>query len=192
MRFRCLLALCLVLAPSCAQEPAPGRNPSSVLPMDDLLDHLEEDLDAPATPSTGSQVDLDIACGSIDDGETRTRCWKAYQARLSYYEEGLQRRARVIAWQNFSTRVIFFVVLGLVLVGVILAWLQFRQGYQLQRAAGRGGQAPAAGGGADHHVEISAQGIKVSSPVLGVVILTLSLAFFYLYLVFVYPITEVL
>jgi len=32
----------------------------------------------------------------------------------------------------------------------------------------------------------------VSSPVLGVIILVISLAFFYLYLVFVYPIKEIL
>jgi hypothetical protein len=39
--------------------------------------------------------------------------------------------------------------------------------------------------------EANFKGIKVSSPVLGVIILTLSLLFFYLYLVYVYPITEV-
>jgi hypothetical protein len=39
--------------------------------------------------------------------------------------------------------------------------------------------------------EASAKGIKVSSPVLGVIILVISLAFFYLYLVYVYPISEI-
>ncbi len=34
------------------------------------------------------------------------------------------------------------------------------------------------------------RGIRVKSPILGVVLLTVSLAFFYLYLVFVYPVTE--
>jgi hypothetical protein len=36
-----------------------------------------------------------------------------------------------------------------------------------------------------------ASGIKVSSPVLGVVILVISLAFFYFYLVYVYPIENI-
>jgi hypothetical protein len=40
-------------------------------------------------------------------------------------------------------------------------------------------------------LEASATGIKLSSPVLGVIILALSLAFFYLYLVHVYPIEEI-
>lgn len=43
----------------------------------------------------------------------------------------------------------------------------------------------------EHSVELSTSGIKVSSPVLGVIILALSLAFFYLYLVYVYPIKEI-
>ena len=37
----------------------------------------------------------------------------------------------------------------------------------------------------------SLKGIKVSSPILGVVILIISLAFFYLYLVYVYPIEDI-
>jgi hypothetical protein len=39
-------------------------------------------------------------------------------------------------------------------------------------------------------LELSTTGLKVSSPVLGVVILALSLGFFYLYLVYAYPIQE--
>jgi hypothetical protein len=40
-------------------------------------------------------------------------------------------------------------------------------------------------------LEISKSGVKVSSPILGVIILVISLAFFYLYLVYVYPIEEI-
>jgi hypothetical protein len=40
-------------------------------------------------------------------------------------------------------------------------------------------------------LDLSTAGLKVSSPVLGVIILVISLAFFYLYLVYVYPISEI-
>lgn len=40
-------------------------------------------------------------------------------------------------------------------------------------------------------LEASLQGIRVSSPVLGVIILALSFLFFYLYLKYVYPINEI-
>jgi len=43
----------------------------------------------------------------------------------------------------------------------------------------------------DTDLELSTTGVKVSSNILGVVILSLSLAFFYLYLAFVYPIQEI-
>jgi len=43
-----------------------------------------------------------------------------------------------------------------------------------------------------HQLELGQTGLKVSSPVLGVIILVISLAFFYLYLVYVYPIGELL
>ena len=41
-------------------------------------------------------------------------------------------------------------------------------------------------------LEVSAKGIVVNSSVMGVIILALSLAFFYLYLVYIYPITDAL
>jgi hypothetical protein len=40
-------------------------------------------------------------------------------------------------------------------------------------------------------IDLSTSSVKVSSPVLGVIILVISLAFFCLYLVYVYPISEV-
>lgn len=132
-------------------------------------------------------------CSAIIDGPTREQCWRSYRASLQYYEAGLDHRARVFAWQHLSTRVIFFVVLGLVAMGVFFAWIQFRQGMALRaRETGAGMDATASSEGPDHELEISAKGLKVSSPVLGVVILGLSLAFFYLHLVSVYPISEIL
>jgi hypothetical protein len=43
----------------------------------------------------------------------------------------------------------------------------------------------------DTRLEVSAKGLVVNSSVLGVIILALSLAFFYLYLAYVYPIHNV-
>jgi hypothetical protein len=40
-------------------------------------------------------------------------------------------------------------------------------------------------------LEAGAEGIKISSPVLGVIILVISFLFFYLYLVHIYPISEI-
>jgi cytoskeletal protein RodZ len=119
----------------------------------------------------------EVWCADIvGDQETAKECWKAYRAGLSYYEWGLNHRMRVLWWQHVTTRAIFFVVLLLVGVGVYFSWVQFKAAPPSESS---------------HELEVSLEGIKVSSPVLGVIILTLSLAFFYLYLTFVYPVQEV-
>jgi len=83
------------------------------------------------------------------------------------------------------------VVILLVLLGVYFSGVQFHRGLRetrMQRATDDT-QAPAEEPVTE--IEASMQGIKVSSSTLGVIILVISLAFFYLYLVFVYPIKEI-
>ncbi len=87
--------------------------------------------------------------------------------------------------QHLTIRIIFFVVLFLVFMGIYFAWIQFRRDMLIARAAS------AAPDDKQHSLELSTTGIKVSSPVLGVIILALSLAFFYLYLAYVYPVKEI-
>lgn len=110
---------------------------------------------------------------------------EAYQASLqayyAYRKAGYDQRLAVFAWQSLSSKIIFFVVLLLVLAGIYFAAIQFHIG--LRR---RDGAAPQ-----ETELSLSLSEIKVRSPVLGVIILTMSLAFFYLYLVHVYPIRDV-
>jgi hypothetical protein len=62
----------------------------------------------------------------------------------------------------------------------------------MQFHAGLRRRGPAAPGEAEEtEFSLSLSDVKVRSPVLGVIILTISLAFFYLYLVHVYPIRNV-
>ncbi len=97
----------------------------------------------------------------------------------AYKASGLRYRSRVFEWQLFSSRIIFATVILLVASGIMFAAIQFRAGLK-QPAAPDATQ-----------IDLSAGSIKVSSPVLGVIILVISLAFFYLYLVYVYPISEI-
>jgi hypothetical protein len=137
--------------------------------------------------------------------------WRAY---YEYKVSGLTHRRAVFEWQLFSSRVIFWIVIALVASGIAFSGIQFRVSLEAARAAraralaqlarvGATGSAAltpaerdevlaaqASSLGLDTSLEASAQGLKVSSPVLGVIILSLSLLFFYLYLNFVYPIHE--
>jgi hypothetical protein len=113
---------------------------------------------------------------------------KGYSEALGeYYKyrvEGYRHRQRVFAWQLFSTKLIFAAVLLLVFLGMYFAALQFHAGLKFLR------QGKPKEAGLKTELEISRDHGKVDSPVLGVIILLVSLAFFYLYLVFVYPVHD--
>ena len=116
-------------------------------------------------------------CSEINDKEIKVACKKAFIKKFKNYEFELTHRKNVLQWQHLSTQIILFVVLMLVSMGLYFAWVQFHSNNLKQRNQ------------EISEVEISTSGIKISSPILGVIILTLSLGFFYLYLVYVYPIT---
>lgn len=118
--------------------------------------------------------------GIAFDAETEAAYQRAWQAYYDYRTDGYAQRKGVFAWQDVSTKITFFVVIGLVLAGVYFAAVQFHVGMRSGREPGEAGE-----------VEFSVKGFKVRSPVLGVIVLSISLAFFYLYLVYVYPIQNV-
>jgi len=145
-----------------AAEVSQESDPESKKPVD------EQEAD-------GSEIIPDVWCGAISDEKTKLVCWDAYRASLNYYNVGLEHRSKVFKWQHTTTKAIFFVVLILVAIGVYFAWVQFRAGKgEMDRS----------------ELEISLKGVKVNSSVLGVIILMISLVFFYLYLRYVYPISE--
>jgi hypothetical protein len=136
--------------------------------------------------SSGFDLLPSVPCEAVKDPKVAERCTEALYAYYDYYTFGLAHRQRVIWWQHISSRIIFGIVLSLVIIGVYFAWRQFSAALNDVNSRGSGAEMPTS------TVEIGSKGVKVSSPVLGIIILTLSLAFFYLYLVFVYPIVEIL
>jgi hypothetical protein len=144
---------------------------------------------------------------AMGDPATKDKYLKAMQRYYQYREDGYAYRSRVFDWQLNSSRMIFGIVVLLVLAGLCFAAIQFYVAMvTASHARGRAATAAKADPKAAPppvesaqqasplatQLEISAKGIIVNSSVLGVVILALSLAFFYLYLVYVYPIHEVL
>ena len=102
---------------------------------------------------------------------------QAIKAYFQHTIESNRHQRNVFHWQLLSAKIIFSVVILLVAAGIYFAAVQFHHGLRSGKPAEQ-----------DTEFEASLKGIKVSSPVLGVIILTISLAFFYLYLVYVYPI----
>ncbi len=131
----------------------------------------------PPSPELPDQLRSDFTRDSLSE--------KRYYESLTRYFEyrifGYNHRQKVFAWQLVSSKVIFFAVLFLVLAGIYFSYMQFHKAL----LAGEAGNADL-----KTDLEASPQGIKVSSPVLGVIILAISLIFFYLYLLYVYPVAE--
>lgn len=169
-------------APRCmAQRESTSETGKSV--MQNLAD---APLDIPGTQDAKRAQTMAIPnawCAEVEDAVTRDVCWKAYRAGFEYHMRGLEHRSRVFWWQHYSGRVLFLVVNALVFIGLAFAWVQFRRDMTADPAVSPPGA---------HEISVQSTGVTIRSSVLGVIILGLSLAFFYLYLVYVYPLVELL
>jgi hypothetical protein len=137
---------------------------------------------------------------AMEDPATRQKYLDAVGRYYQYRLNGFEFRSRVFEWQLLSSRLIFVVVIVLVLAGIYFSAVQFHVALMTaRRAAGRATAPPEATEAKlppalpfATQLEISAKGIIVNSSVLGVIVLALSLAFFYFYLVYVFPIKDTL
>jgi hypothetical protein len=148
-------------------------------------------------PTPGNLAQYAPDPGATLDPATRDRQQAAWRAYYNYRVWAFQHRTELYDWQLTSSRVTFVVVILLVLIGIFFSWLQFRLSLQPRPPVVPSlglGPPPAEVAVAAVVTEISAgrEGIKVSSPVLGVIILVISLLFFYLYLAYVYPLNQAL
>jgi hypothetical protein len=118
------------------------------------------------------------------------------RATFNYYTESLRHRSRVFTWQHTSGVITFGIVVLIVLAGLSFSGIQFyiaMKDAQARAALRRKNRLVLKDEEDDLAVtklELSLQGVKVNSSVLGVIILVVSLGFFYLYLAYVFPITE--
>ena len=104
----------------------------------------------------------------------------AQSAVREYYEyrvSAFKHRHLLSKWQYYSSIAIFLTVIIIVAVGIYFSWRQFHEAKNKSRLG-------------TTKIQAGESGFSVSSPVLGVIILLISLAFFYLYLVYVYPIKD--
>jgi hypothetical protein len=197
--------LLVVLLLACLAAPVHARSRQS--PMDKATAKAAEATPEKESEAAGSQTEaaatesttaMPAAPGSVvlSDPVTRQKYLTAMQRYYEYRADGYAYRSRVFEWQLLSSRAIFIVVLLMVAAGMYFAAVQFQTAMVAARrvaAAEAIAGAPPAGepAGLATRFEITAKGLVVNSSVLGVIILTLSIAFFYLYLVYVYPIQNV-
>jgi hypothetical protein len=127
-----------------------------------------------AQAEAAAEAEVNEATGSAASNPRVSQAHADYdEAYWKYQRDAIEHTRKVYAWQHISSIIIFYVVIFLVLVGVLFSWLQFKA---------------AAYKAESEELDASMKGVKITSSTLGVVILVLSMCFFYLYLRYVYPI----
>lgn len=116
--------------------------------------------------------------------EAESRFWIA---DFEYKKNALEHRKKSFENNLRESKLIFWIVLSIVAVGILLSIAHFAVGVWVmaqnrEKSINEGGEA------ATNTLELSKDSVKITSPVIGLIILILSLAFFYLYLKEVYPI----
>lgn len=110
-----------------------------------------------------------------------------------YYRESLVNRNKAFTWSHTSSVIIFWMVITIMFFGLIFSAIQFyismlNAKHQIQNKVQSETDKEETPGPTT--LKISLSGLEVNSSVLGIIILVISLAFFYLYLVHVYPVKE--
>ena len=113
----------------------------------------------------------------------------------NYPQFTIDYRMKVFNWQYYRTIIIFFIVIAIVLAGLYMSYLQFKAVFEGAKATAA---APPSTGieakcldGMGTNLKMGNDGIKIHSGVVGPIILTLSVLFFFLYIKYIYNITIV-
>lgn len=154
--------------------------------VNNILNQMQQEMQNSDTVPDSVVAPPPIALQQALDDSTIVMYQKAMRAYYEYRVSGFEHRKNVFLWQLASTKMIFFGVLLMVFCGICFSGIQFYKSMTLSKT--EGGEALDTG---VTEFEASTSGIKVTSSVLGIIVLVISLAFFYLYLVYVYPISEI-
>ena len=115
-----------------------------------------------------------------------------------YFTDNLNHRKQTFDWQLSSTKLIFFTVIIIVISGLVFSGIQFYQSLNQVNSFNKLinsenlEKAEHLKGFDKTEIELSvSNGIKINSSIIGLIILSISIAFFYLYILYVYPINQI-
>lgn len=119
-------------------------------------------------------------------------------AYWQYEIQALDHRRQVFEWQLISSKYIFLIVIAVVIMGLLLSFWQFylpiyrynkfiktHKELEAKQMTEENKEA------ALSTLKLGKDGIEITSSVIGLLILFISIAFFFLYLNYVYPISEI-
>lgn len=99
---------------------------------------------------------------------------------LDHLKENISDSSAAVKWNHFASNIVLTTVHILLLLGVIFSSLEFKKSYALFSVKS-----------SDSEIEISANKIAVKTSLHGILLLSLSFAFYSLFVIYVYPIQSV-
>lgn len=145
----------------------------------DIVNDVAEEHQKKSDAMTGEQKSMTSAYW---DEMTEEMKKDVMLAAIEYDKFVYEHRKKAFDWNHFSTQVILIIVLVLVGCGILLSVVQFFIAFRNSKTRTKE---------MNTEIELSKDKIVIRSSVIGVIILFLSLLFFYLYLTFSYPVIEV-
>jgi hypothetical protein len=149
-----------------------------------------ESIAAPGTKGISTLGTGEAMPAQYDDPQTNAKYQEAVRAELDYQTYSYTHAKRTFDWQYWSGRIIFWFAMLLVGAGLLFSAIQFYLGFRHPTVIKSRDDTQLAPAEASEF-EATLHGIKLKSSVLGLLILAISMVFFYLYLKYVYPITNV-
>lgn len=148
----------------------------------ELVNHMGNSTIPSVNNSSGHIVGAD---SSVRDAASRYNRF-VYEHRINAY-----------SWQLLSSKIIFSVVIIIVLTGLYLSYMQFKLSNVLMRSHGKKKplmadalEEPEAERMLRTTLELGKEGFKINSAVIGLLVLMVSIAFFFLYLQYAFSIKE--
>jgi hypothetical protein len=154
----------------------------------------EKEKAVPAQPGQSSpNLGPPFSCDSISDKSVHAACLSALEENFTYESERLKHRKWVFRFQLVATNISFVIVMAMIGFGLRFAHIQFSREFPRVSPPTPGDPPvpPPTHVSPITDIEVSLARIKVSSSILGVVILGLAMGFFYLYIRFIFPIQGV-
>ena len=121
----------------------------------------------------------DTGEGLFAQAASETKVSKELQEKQDNFEVfRLDHNMEVFKWEMFSTKIMFWLSISLVLTGIVLSILQFAKSIETSKLPDN----------SETTLIISEKGVKIKTAFIGLIILIISFAYLYLYMEAAYPI----
>lgn len=126
-----------------------------------------------------------------DDPDVKNAVKSVIQQRCERAKEIYREEARELFLTNWTGRLIWLVVHGILGLAIYLSWREFAAAREMRITEASAAPTAAAGMKPVHELSISMQGVALKTSLNGTLLMVFALAFYFLYLKYVFPVSVV-